>query len=476
MGARMRTVAVAAIAATLIGFGSVPASADGGASLAVVSTGLADGQWVGNRLIVAPTFAGSVAKFDVEVNGHIIHALPTARGVSVPPSFLTDGADTDITVVAYGADGNTASATTHVHVDLIYPRDTMFAPADRSIVRGVVTVTANNVADDVVRIALTDQVTGQEITAATGAPWQLDWDTVAHPRLISLIVTDRAGNQWRTDPIWTSDNVAPSIGDPIYYTPGRTPGRVRGLVQINAPLGDSTGVNHDQWWLDGVQIREFQVSGTGTINGDLLTYDFGTVEGTHQLELRAWDRAGNETTRSFPIVVDNTGPTITSATPANGALIRGSSIRGTVKATDPSGTVFAQLNNYDAAKFTASIPAGKDGKHTVTWAVMDGVGNTRYLTRTVTVDNTKPALKITSGPKNKAKVKGTVTLKASASDHNGVNRVELLVNGQAVAKDVKAGYSLSLNTKKYGKTIKVQLRAYDKAGNYTTTSTRTWHK
>ncbi|MEV6849025.1 hypothetical protein [Actinoplanes sp. NPDC051411] len=303
MGAKMRTVAVAAIAATFIGFGSVPASADVGDPLAVVSTGLADGQWVGNRLSVAPTFTGSVAKFDVEVNGHVVHALSTARRVSVPPSFLTDGTDTDITVQAYDADGNTATATTHVHVDLINPTGTTFTPADRSIVRGVVTVTAGNVADDVVRIALIDQTTGQEITAATGAPWQLGWDTVAHPRLISLIVTDHAGNQSRTDPIWTSDNVAPRIGDPTYYTPSGVPGRVYGLVQINAPFSDATGVNHTQWWLDGVQIREFQEPGTATISGDLLTYDFGTVEGSHQLELRVWDRAGNEATRTFPIVV-----------------------------------------------------------------------------------------------------------------------------------------------------------------------------
>jgi Big-like domain-containing protein len=73
-------------------------------------------------------------------------------------------------------------------------------------------------------------------------------------------------------------------------------------------------------------------------------------------------------------------------------------------------------------------------------------------------------------------VKGTVTLKASASDHNGANRVELLVNDKIVAKDTTAGYSFSINTTKYGKTMKVQLGAYDKAGNSLTSSTRTWHR
>jgi hypothetical protein len=72
-------------------------------------------------------------------------------------------------------------------------------------------------------------------------------------------------------------------------------------------------------------------------------------------------------TRTFPVAVDNTGPTIASATPANGALLRGSRISGTIKATDPSGVTIALLNHYDAPKFAALIPAGTDGKHTITW-------------------------------------------------------------------------------------------------------------
>ncbi|MFI6079051.1 hypothetical protein ACIA5C_46855 [Actinoplanes sp. NPDC051343] len=97
-------------------------------------------------------------------------------------------------------------------------------------------------------------------------------------------------------------------------------------------------------------------------------------------------------TRTFPVAGDNTGPTIAWATPANGALLPGSRISGTIKATDPSGVTIALLNHYDAPKFAASIPAGTDGKHMITWWVADGVGHSRYLTRTVTVDNTGTSL------------------------------------------------------------------------------------
>ena len=91
-------------------------------------------------------------------------------------------------------------------------------------------------------------------------------------------------------------------------------------------------------------------------------------------------------------------------------------------------------------------------------------------------DNTKPKLSITKAPKNKAKVKGTVTIKAKASDKYKVAKVQLLVNGKVVATDTKAAYSLSFKVAKQKKTMKVVVRAYDKAGNMTKLATRTYYR
>jgi hypothetical protein len=71
---------------------------------------------------------------------------------------------------------------------------------------------------------------------------------------------------------------------------------------------------------------------------------------------------------------------------------------------------------------------------------------------------------------------GTVKVSVKAADASGIARVELLVNGKVVAKDTKAGYVLSVNTKKQKKAMKVQVRAYDKLGNVTHTSSRTWYR
>jgi hypothetical protein len=188
---------------------------------------------------------------------------------------------------------------------------------------------------------------------------------------------------------------------------------------------------------------------------------------------------GNERVNPVTFRVDASAPVVTAMSPASGALVRGSRIYSTVSATDLVGVAYATLDGATTdmyAPWASSIPAGKDGRHAVKWFLVDLFGHTSSITRYVTVDNTKPALTITKAPKNKAKVTGTVKIGASASDKNGVNRVELLINGKLVAKDGTAGYSFAINSKSYGKTIKMQLRAYDRAGNVTYTTTRTWHR
>lgn len=116
------------------------------------------------------------------------------------------------------------------------------------------------------------------------------------------------------------------------------------------------------------------------------------------------------------------------------------------------------------------------GKLTLVWKATDRWGQTQTLPqRSVTVDNMSPNVSITKAPKHKAKIKGTVKIYVKASDAAGVTRVELLVNGKVVAKDTTSGYVLGLNTSKQKKTMKVQVRAYDRVGNVKYTSTRIWY-
>ncbi|BCJ47303.1 hypothetical protein GCM10010168_71080 [Actinoplanes ianthinogenes] len=179
-------------------------------------------------------------------------------------------------------------------------------------------------------------------------------------------------------------------------------------------------------------------------------------------------------------VADDSGPVVT-VTPGDRALVRSVHFSTTVTATDPAGISRSFLAGPDGAGSPASytrgtVLSGADGARTVTWIVVDNRGNRTTTSRTVIVDNTPPAVAFGAAPKAGAKLARATTLTATASDRNGIARVELLVNGKPVAAATRAGYTFTLNPAKYGTRFTVQLRAYDRAGNVRSTSRRTYRR
>jgi hypothetical protein len=481
MGKMRSAVIAAATAGVLIVAGAGPAAADG-EPLAVTSTGLTDGQDVSgfSRFYASWTDGANIAKVEVYVSGHLRYSVVNGNwnlGLRAGLLPAENNTDVPLTVKVYDTAGNTAEATTTVHADQTPPVATISpAPVLGVPLRGVITVTATGVSDDVAEVALMQNPGTATLATATAAPWTLTYNTVGSGASGAYIkVTDRAGN-WRTYSGWTFDNTPPSISDlDDYHQPLR---RVRGLTQMH--VGFSSG-NRWEWWVDGKLVwSHHSTTPGGFTTGDGLTYDFGQTARTATVEVRVWDTAGNEATRSYSLTVDVAGPTVTSFTPASEALVRGSQISSTVAATDPAGVMDGTLNNgnsvFTPSPLTLTVAAGADGRKPLTWRVTDNLGNSTTVTRYVTVDNTKPAVTVTKAPANGAKVKGTVAVSASATDRNGITRVELLIGGKVVASDATAGYSFSINTAKYATKLPMQLRAYDRAGNVTTTTTRTWSR
>ena len=206
-----------------------------------------------------------------------------------------------------------------------------------------------------------------------------------------------------------------------------------------------------------------------------MTWDTRGRNGDTSVAIQFSDEAGNIRHVTGQYRVDNAGPVIAAITPAHRALVRGT-FRTTVRATDVSGVASARVagGKATASPLTWTVTPTRQGPQTVEWTVTDRRGLSTVARRTVVNDTVKPRLTITGGPRSGAKVKGVVKVTASATDLNGVNRVELLVAGKVVARDTTAGYAFAVNTARYGKRFTVRLRAYDKAGNVTLTAARTW--
>ncbi len=249
----------------------------------------------------------------------------------------------------------------------------------------------------------------------------------------------------------------------------------------------------------GVVTGADTVSVQGTVPGADGPVDIGTdttapwsvawtpapaaVDGEHVITVVATDAGGDKTTTTLPVVLDRGVPTITGATPAQLKKVKGIVTVGATGVSDAgSGVAYAALHADGvlvgkdtsapyAVKYTSTK---RNGTVKLEWRVFDRAGNSTVYRRSIVADNTAPKVKISSGPKNKAKVKGTVKLKVTASDKYGVNRVELLVNGKVVATDKTSAYTFSVKVSKFSRKMKVQVRAVDSVGHVAYDTTRNW--
>ncbi|GAA0795715.1 S8 family serine peptidase [Spirilliplanes yamanashiensis] len=218
----------------------------------------------------------------------------------------------------------------------------------------------------------------------------------------------------------------------------------------------------------------------------VLTYPSGSFSGKVTVKLLATDDAGATATVDVPLTIDNVVPVITGTSPAAKSKRRGVVTVTASGVADSGGAGIRELALYadgkyvgkdTTAPYSVKYNTGKLNKTVaLQWRVFDRAGNSTTFNRAFYADNVGPSVAIKSGPKNGAKVKGTVKVVATASDKYGVDRVELVINGKKVATDKAAPHTFSINTKKYGKKIKVQVRAYDAAGNVRYATTRTWKR
>ncbi|MET8147592.1 Ig-like domain-containing protein [Actinoplanes sp. NPDC005259] len=384
--------------------------------------------------------------------------------------------DAEITLRAFDAAGNASDpVTTTVHVDNLPPRFG-FASATRTPIRpGPVAIELTGVPGDVVTVKVSEGTGGAVLATLTEAPWSWTWNATVGATPPCFQAADRAGNLWSGCTEYVVDDAKPIIAEvrsASDYSSSRLDnggGWVGANSRVEATVTDQSPIVRTEWW----------VNGSLAATSPQLQWDTRAIAApTANLELRVWDALGNVGSKSFPVNIDKAAPAAT-VSPAEKSLVRGTTFVTSIKAADRNGVAFTGIAGADhlaGQRTSVRLKSGKDGARTVTWQVIDQLGNSAYVKRTVTVDNTAPAVSFKSAPKNKAKLGKTVSLTAKSSDRNGIAKVQLLVNGKVVATDTRAAYAFKLNPKKYGKKFTVQLRAYDKAGNVKYSTKRTYRR
>jgi hypothetical protein len=277
----------------------------------------------------------------------------------------------------------------------------------------------------------------------------------------------------------------PDTTPPIANTPIVTPANpVHGAATISASSNDPTATN--QLYLGTVAC------GVGSTAIASPWASTSVLDGTYLICNVATDPAGNVSAASgaATVVVDNTAPTGSVLTPAPGAFVRGTyALSAAVVDANGIRSVLWQRSNALAGPYVAigaavtnpangytrawdtTAGAVGEGADFIQMVITDNAGNvTTTPGIAVTVDNRAPdvAPVLTAPPA----VAGSPTMSwTAAHDTNGISRYDVL-RGGVVIGSVAGDQGLAFSDKNAPdqQTLNYTVRAYDAAGNFTSSN------
>lgn len=202
---------------------------------------------------------------------------------------------------------------------------------------------------------------------------------------------------------------------------------------------------------------------TPRLNGDPFTSRTSvTTERYHELDVEAFDVAGNRATQSVRFAVDKSAPVVRVlddlAPIADGAVLN-HNVKLVIEVTDltPVNTTVT----LDGTPFTSGSVVTGETRHTVTATSTDGAGHTTTVSRSFTIDRSGPQLSVSLPKLGTVLTETTVVITGSSDD-----AVTMTVNGVPVdALDTAAHTFRSKPVALAEGDNTVVLRGVDAAGN-----------
>ncbi len=386
---------------------------------------------------------------------------------------ITGPSWTDLTARAYDAAGNvgvSAPVRVHVTVELNPPSVSLTAPASGARLGGTVTISAS--ASDGSGVSRVEfLVDGVLLGSVPSSPYPFSWNTrtVADgAHALSARATDVYGNTATSTVNVTVDNAGPTVA----ITSPASEAWVNGLVSLQASATDGAGVSSVSFYVDGSLLRT-----DSSAPYEASWNSSAAADGAHTLSAQASDALGNVSS-SVGVVVrtDRLSPSAVLTAPSPGAFLRGS-VELTANASDNQevervefydGTSLVGTDTHAPYAVSWNTAGGTEGARTLTVKAVDRAGNTSTSAAVgVSVDNTAPTTAL-GAPAQNARLRGTVLLSATASDAQGVDRVEFYAGPTLLGTDTSAPHEVSWDTTAtVNGSVTLTTRAYDAAGNLT---------
>lgn len=248
-----------------------------------------------------------------------------------------------------------------------------------------------------------------------------------------------------------------------------------GVVTLAADATDDVGVARVEFFANEIPI------GTATAEPFEIEWDTRELEnGSYSLTADAYDAAGNVgRSRQTIVTLDNdqVAPEVVLTAPADGATLTGV-VALAADATDDRGVTKVEFlvdgdvvaTDDDGAPWTADwdSAAVADGAHAIAARAYDAAENATTsdaVDVTTANDFTPPTVAITA-PADGAVVSGDVVVAVSAEDENGVEGVDVLVDGVLIGSDATPPYQVVWDTVDTGDGAHTLVaRAVDPSGN-----------
>ncbi|MDD1746548.1 MAG: Ig-like domain-containing protein, partial [Methanomassiliicoccales archaeon] len=204
-----------------------------------------------------------------------------------------------------------------------------------------------------------------------------------------LFVQDMAGNNATVSKVFTVDLTKP-------------------LVNILSPVADGDGVatkDVNVTWdgsdaLSGIDHYNVSIDGVWTVLGDIKYHVFINLsEGSHTVDVVAFDMAGNTQTATRTFIVDVTKPVVAITSPTMGQFFKVDTVNATWTMSDANldrsevsldGAAYASVGMNNWSEMTALV----DGTHTLSVIVYDIAGNWNETNVTFFVDKVSPVVVI----------------------------------------------------------------------------------
>jgi hypothetical protein len=402
-------------------------------------------------IVVAADLTSGVDQVEWALDGGLLQTGP--NGTNVP--IAADGQHTLRTRAVDNA-GNVSAGRDHpIRVDTLTPVDDTAAPAGWQTAALPVTVTGSDAHSGIALVR-----------------WRLDGGAIsssAPPAVVNVAadgqhtletrVVDGAGHEsaWKSHTI-RIDTTAPANQTP----PADSAWRAADYAVMVSGADGGSGLSHVEW----------RVNAGPTTTGASPTQATVAGTGTHTLETRAVDVAGNASTwRSEQVRIDLVTPTnTTTAAPSSPVP---NPYHATVSGTDAHAGVAHVEWQVDGGPTQSGasgtqVTVSGHGEHTLATRVVDQAGNaSSWRTDDIEIDialngdTTAPTDTTTTVPTGWRTASLTLTIAATDAG-TGVERVEWRVDGQPVQSQAGASTPLTIS----GEGVhELETRAWDLAGN-----------